>query len=682
MLFVNVYFLFSLFAVAVPVIIHLFNFRKFKKIYFTNVSFIKDIQLQTKKQSRLKHLIILALRILAITSLVLAFAQPYIPLTQKSTNPEASNNVSIYVDNSFSMEAQSDQGQLVDEARVRASEIAAAYKTSDQFQLLTNDFEGIHQRLINRDEFNEMLDNVVTSPVTRKMTEVQKRQMDLLSTSIVKNKVIYMISDFQKSTADLASFSNDTSVSIFLVPLIPNKTPNIYIDSCWFESPVHQAGQNAKLFVRVKNVSDQDYEKVPLKLMINDNQKAVSSFNLPAHSDLKIELAYNDMDPGIRYGTLEIIDSPVIYDDKFYFSYTVTGDIPVLTIDNGSPNIYLSSLMGKDSAFSYTRIPEKSLDYSSFSNYRLIILDRLVTVSSGLAEELKRFAENGGSILVIPSAKADLNSYNSFLNSVNVSSLGTFKKVKQKISKINLQNPIYNDVFDYIPENIDLPMVFGYFEINRSSHTDQEDLLTMQNGSPFLTVQTAGVSGKVYIMASPLDVEFTSLPQHAIFVPTLYKIALLSQPQTKLFYTLGANERIDLKNLPNNDDEALKVKQLKGDLEFIPQQIRTGNNAGIFVHDQVKDAGHYVLKNGEKELNGISFNYDRTESDLSTFTPAEIKDQIEKAGLKNISILDNTGKNLTTVIQEINLGIRLWKLFIIFALVFLAAEVAILRLWK
>ena len=93
--FVNPGFLYGLFAISIPIIIHLFNFRRFKKVYFTNVSFIKELKQQTQKQSRLKHLLILLMRILAITAIVLAFAQPYIPVSQELVNPKQKNTISV-----------------------------------------------------------------------------------------------------------------------------------------------------------------------------------------------------------------------------------------------------------------------------------------------------------------------------------------------------------------------------------------------------------------------------------------------------------------------------------------------------------------------------------------------------------------------------------------------------------
>ena len=142
MQFVNPLFLIALSAISIPIIIHLFNFRKYKKIFFTNVRFLAEIKQESKKRSELKHLLILLMRILATACLVIAFAQPYLssPLQQKKLAGRQA--VSIFIDNSFSMDALATNGKLVDVAKSKALEIAAAYKPSDLFQLLTTDLEG------------------------------------------------------------------------------------------------------------------------------------------------------------------------------------------------------------------------------------------------------------------------------------------------------------------------------------------------------------------------------------------------------------------------------------------------------------------------------------------------------------------------------------------------------------
>src|SRR6188508_1393256 len=108
-------FLLALLALAIPIIVHLFNFRRFKKIYFTNVRFLREIKQDTQSKSKLRHLLILIARLLAVAFLVLAFAQPYIP--QSGVKIETGRKkVSVYVDNSFSMDAIGKNGSLLETA--------------------------------------------------------------------------------------------------------------------------------------------------------------------------------------------------------------------------------------------------------------------------------------------------------------------------------------------------------------------------------------------------------------------------------------------------------------------------------------------------------------------------------------------------------------------------------------
>ena len=147
MQFVYPAFLFALAAIAIPIIIHLFHFRRFKKVYFTNVKFLKEVKDETSQRSKIKNLLILLCRCLAVFFLVMAFAQPFIP--QKGAEFKAGQKaISLFVDNSFSMSSLSQDVPLLDKAKQRATEIVSAYEVEDEFQILTNDFEGRHLLLL------------------------------------------------------------------------------------------------------------------------------------------------------------------------------------------------------------------------------------------------------------------------------------------------------------------------------------------------------------------------------------------------------------------------------------------------------------------------------------------------------------------------------------------------------
>src|SRR5882757_1755887 len=204
-------FLFALVSLAIPVIIHLFNFRKYQKVYFSNVQFMKEIQEQQSYRRNLKERLILAARLLALTFLVLAFAKPYIP-GQNAVNAGKQQAVSIFVDNSYSMQTLNREGTLLDEAKRRAKEIASAYTVNDRFQLLTQDFEGKHQRLLSREEFNDAVDAVKISPRSRNLQQIISRQQNLLNMQTGTNRLVYIVSDFQKNIIGEQPLKIDTGL--------------------------------------------------------------------------------------------------------------------------------------------------------------------------------------------------------------------------------------------------------------------------------------------------------------------------------------------------------------------------------------------------------------------------------------------------------------------------------------
>lgn len=680
-------FLFALSAIAIPIIIHLFNFRKFKTVYFSNIRFLKEVKQETQAKSKLKHLLVLAARILAIAFLVFAFAQPFIPVDNRKV-VAGDKAVSIFIDNSFSMDAINKNGTLLDEAKKRAAEIVSAYKPTDRFQLLTNDFEGKHQRLVNREEFTELLDEIKISPSIRSISEVSSRQMDLLQQGSNKSKVAFLISDFQKTISNFSQLKNDTSVAINLVPLTAAEKSNVYIDTCWFETPVRQLNQVEKLHVRIKNVSEKVLENNAIKLFINEQQKTPASFNVDKESETEVVLSFVSRETGLQHCRIELNDYPVTFDDKFYFSFDVAKNIPVLSINasgsetqNGSP--FINKLFGADSLFVLANFQENKLDYSTLSGYRLILLNELKTISSGLAQELKRFMVNGGSVLVFPNAESDLNAYREFLLGVNANYFERLDTINTKVDKINLEHTIYKDVFDqktFSATNLNLPVVNSHFAISKSSRSSEESLLRLQNGDAFFSQYTVE-KGKLYLSAVSLHPDFSNFVKHALFVPTLYKVGMYSQATAPLFYTIGNDEALE-STASVSGENVYHIRSLKNDFDIIPEHKVMDGKTQILAHNQVTNAGNYNLYAGKELISGVSFNFNRKESDLSCFTQDELNVQLAENDLDNINIIKTGAQSLQQSLMELEQGKKLWKLCIILALLFLAAEVLLLRFMK
>jgi len=686
MQFIHPLFLFALSGLAIPIFIHLFNFRRFKKVYFTNVRFLTDIQQETKRQSQLKQLLILIARLLALTCLVIAFSQPYIPSHQQK-QIAGKHAVSIYLDNSFSMEALATDGRLIDIAKSKAIEIAQSYQPSDVFQLLTNDFEGRHQRFYSREEFIRSVGEVQLSPAFRSLSTIIRRQNDLLTNSHNKTMDAFIISDFQKTFADILLIKPDTSCSWYLLQVSPQQRNNLCIDTISFESPIHRPNQMVRLKVHIRNYGNESLEKIPIKLIINNIQKAVASFSVDANSSTEIIMPFTENEAGIQSGTLELVDYPVRYDDQFFFSYSILPNIPILCINGMTENQFLNTLFKSDSSFRFVNISNKNLDYTSFGNYSMIILNSLEELSSGLTQELSEYIRLGGSLVIFPPQKMNTDSYRNFLPVFNLPLFTGVDTIRQPVASIALESDLYKDVFEknpsgkvILPENTDLPIVTKFYRQSQNIKDIQEPLIKLLHGQPFLTFTRIG-KGKVYLFSIPLDDSWSNFPRHMLFVPTLYKMAYLSNPGEELYYIIGNNE-ISLPFDSLNERSMLKIRKNSSGDEFIPGVGTTVSRRNLNVQDQVKESGLYTLFIGKRPIEGIAFNYNRKESDLRCLTESEIKSQLSRNFSGNIHLLSEKKSSLAIQIQKLNQGTPLWKLFIILTLVFLASEIILIRMIK
>jgi len=678
--FVNPGFLYGLFAIAIPILIHLFNFRRFKKVYFTNVKFIRELKQQTQKQSKLKHLLVLLMRVLAIVSLVLAFAQPYIPQAENVIKPNEQNALSIYIDNSFSMQAESEQSILLENAKEKARDVASVFKTSDVFQLLTNDFEGKHQHFMSKEEFLSMLDEVQVSPVVRSIPEVISHQSEFLMDQETVMRSIFIISDFQKSILHEPINTVDSNLNIYFIPLKVINANNLSIDSCWFTSPVQQINQQVELNVRIMNYSDQNFEKIPLKLSVNNQQKALASFDIQSGSSVDIPLSYTNHNSGIQFGDLEITDYPISFDDHFYFSYNVSSVNKILSVNGREINTYLKSLFQNDTAFVFKNVLLGNIDYSSLSNFNLIIFNELDQVPSGLMQQIEIFVKNGGSLVVLPSDNIVIDNYGTFLSSFGHTTYLSKDTSDTDISYLNLQHPLYNDVFDEFPKNIDLPHVFISWVISHQTKNTRETLLEMQNGNAFLSLLEYK-KGQVFLFAVPLNAEFSNFPRHAIFVPTFYKIAATGILTDQLYYTIGDSEPLQVNSISMQGDAVFTIKSNISDFEVIPEHRSVNSHIDIFLHDQIELATNYSLYHNEEILKGLSFNYDRTESDMTFYSTEELEAYLYDTGNTSVMIIKGGETPFVQTLKALSQGVHLWRWFILLALLFLGFEVLLLRFW-
>lgn len=673
MQFVHPWFLAASLVLAIPVVIHLFNFRRFKTVYFSNVGFLKEIKQETTSRNKLKHLLVLASRMLALLFLVLAFAQPFIPGSQ-SNSSAGKKSVSIYIDNSFSMNAVTDKRSLLDQAKLTAKEVIKGYGADDDFQLLTNDFQGHQQRLLNKEEALSAINNLELSPAVRTLDEISKRQRDAISTNNRVNKIAYLLSDFQRNMGQLYV---DSTISYNLIPLSAEKVNNVYIDSVWFSSPLQLADQPVTLFLSLKNSGAEKSENNRLVLKLNGQTKIMNELSVEAGSTKTDTLSFMSSQVGINKLEISLSDFPISYDDTYFATFDVVKKLPILAINQGRSNQYLDALFKYQSEFDYTSVSENNLSSDSLYTYKLIVLHDIPSLSASLAARLNAYCANGGCVALFPGKNSDVESYNRFLNTVNAFSITGISDQPVETGSINLQQQVFKNVFEKIPDNINLPQVKKHYTFSSSTSGNEEVLIRMKNGESLMSRFPLG-KGSIYIAAVPLDKDYSELPVHAVFVPLMYQLSFQSTAATEPAYFIGTKTRIEVENMKKNE-AGFKISG-EGS-EIIPEQFAVGNKMLLGLGEQIKKPGFYnILENTSNTTQKqIALNYDRRESLLDFFTVDELKKIYSS---KNVKIVSGAGSEAAAIARELHRGTPLWKWCIIVSIVFLAIEIALLRFWK
>ncbi len=680
MQFLNPLFFIGLLAVAIPIAVHLFNFRRYKKVYFSDISKLEELTEETRRQSRLKERLILAARILAIVFLVTAFARPFIPQGNNATAAKE-NLVAVYIDNSFSINTEGANGTLLETAKQKAREIAAGHSPSDRFMLITNNMSGSEFRPVSADEFLQLADEVEPSPAAPTLSAVAQRIFAALAQHNSEGRSAFFISDFQKSTADLSKFPSDTLIHSYLIPLQGVTQNNLFVDSLTFSAPAFIKGNVVNINAFIRNSGDDDVESIPVQLFVNGRERAIASTSIAKNSKASVPLQFTIDGDKPLHGMVTIADHPITFDDTLFFCINPIRSIGILSINQHSDNQYVKLLFGTDSLLSYRSCPATAVGYEDLSRNNVVIANELSSFPTGMAEALGNFVQEGGTLLVLPSKELDISTFNHFAANNHLPQIANFAETELKASQANTSHPLFRNVFEPNKSGTDLPTTFGHFTLKPSASASKESIITLANGDDLLCCTQVG-HGRIYLLTSPLQSRHTDFGSTALFVPTFYNIALYSGSVPAVYHFIDGNAAIALPSVRTNGDNPLKIKSINGETEAIPEIITSGGNTLIRTHDNIQNAGNYVVTQGPDIWQGLAFNYSRLESEMDFLSPKELKNTVNTLNNSNISTLNTSSRTLDKIIREQREGRPLWHIFVILSLLMLATEIALIKLVK
>jgi len=634
--------LYFLFLLVIPILVHLFQLRRFKKEYFTNVRFLKELSIQTRKSSKIKKWLLLATRLLLLTCIIIAFAQPFF---KAKDSKNSSNEMYIVLDNSFSMQAKGQKGELLKRA---VQELLENTPENQNFSLITNSetFWNTDIKSI-RTELQNLKYSALPFQLESAMAKIKSRKS-------VFNKDVVVITDaVGLESKQLKSIDKDFN-TYFIIPKAEHEN-NASIDSIF----IHQTLDDFyEIGLKLSAFGEKDKE-LPVALF-NQNKLIAKTLT---KLETKQKTIYFTIPKKDFHGYASIIDNGLEYDNTLFFSISKPEKINIISIGQPEKSNFLSRIYTSDE-FNFNNFTIETLDYNSIEKQDVIVLNELDEIPQALQTTLKSFVEKGGNLVLIPSVKASTGNLNTFLRIFGNIQFKSLENKEKLVTKINFNHPLYAGVFENKIDNFQYPKTKTSFVISSSNPA----ALYYEDQTAFLTSINNPISS-AYFFAAPINLENSNFQQSPLIVPVFYKMGINNQNNGVNALTIGNNNPL-LVDVTLSKDEILKVKN---DSEtFIPIQQILNDKVKLTFNDFPVQAGNFGIYNQKELLQNISFNYNRTESDLA---------QANEDVVSDYKIIDSIATVFDTL-QTDRADNQIWKWFVIFALLLLATEMAIIRFVK
>jgi len=634
--------LYFLFLLVIPILVHLFQLRRFKKEYFTNVKLLRQLQQQTRKSSTIKKWLLLATRLILLALLILAFAQPFFN-AKEAKNKD--NELIVLLDNSFSMQAKGSRGELLKRS---VQELLESFPENQTFSLITNDvvFWDIDSKTI-QNELQKLDYSALPFELDYLLTQVDSKKPN------TKKDYIIISDAIGTNSKKMESLSKENDV-YFINPKAENKN-NISIEKVSL-SQVLDAFYEIKIDLKSYGETS---EAIPVAVYNKEALIAKSQVTFDrTEKELKINIPKTAF-----HGKVTLQDNSLQYDNDFYFSISQPKKQNVIIIGTPEKNKFLNKIL-TENEFVVTNTELAQLNYNAIEDQQTIILNEVAEIPQALTTTLLSFYNKGGNIILIPSQENSIQNLNSFCKNFGSFQFLNKNVTEKQITKISFNHPLYKNVFEKNVTN------FQYPKVNQS-------FTTSRNGLPVLQFEdktnfAASISNKIgnlYIFTASINKQNSNFQNSPLIVPTFYNMAQAKNSSKTNTFTIGENETLIIDTILSKD-EVVSVSNIEN--SFIPQQQIVNTKVKLAFGDYPVKSGNYNVKQAKNTIQEISFNYPRTESDLSNI---------------NTILFDNTTtvNNVETVLNDLQskrTDTALWKWFIIGTLLFLLIELLIQKFVK
>ena len=658
MAFIHPDFLWGLLAMIIPIIIHLFDFRKNTEVEFPDIRFLKQVKHSSKKPLKLKQLLILISRLAFAFFLVMVFAQPIIP--SESDKQLGSGVKLIFIDNSQSMSALVNTKETaLEKAKSIGESILDKLPNGQEVVIVTND--NVSGFLMSKSitEASEAISSINLSdkPFSLNHLELAANRYSKRSSKISD---VFILGDFQKSTIYTEQNNLDTVQNYWLSPISVESGANCTVDSVYLANSNINEGGNTEIEIIVSNISSQVKENLAIKVFVGNRQVSATSISINGYQKERVLFSLGKIKSS-ESGYVQIDDYPNTFDNIFYFSIPPKRLISVLEIKGEDPSQFVNPVFGNDNLFqlqtnNYQNVDNRLLDEADF-----IVLNQVDNPSIELVNQLKTFADNGGSVLVIPSLNLNLDAYKELSSLIEK----TQPLPKRSFQVPSSKSPFFSTILEKTTKTVEMPQATSVIKWGQ----DRSAILSFEDGSPYLSK----LYTNIFYVSGPLIESMSNFQTHALFVPVMYGLATQTVRPVRQLFARMQDDYYDI----NIDSIGFKdvIKLKRGELEIIPEKRKIGNNWRLVFPKEITETGIYKIEIDNKTKGSLAINLDKNESQLNAYSLNELEELF--AGYKANFI--DTFESKTDISSPFDGGIALWKYALIICLLFLLFETLLIR---
>ncbi|CUU05091.1 N-terminal double-transmembrane domain-containing protein [Candidatus Kryptobacter tengchongensis] len=697
MTFLNPTFLFALFASAIPVLIHLFNLRRLKTVEFSSIKFLKELQRSRIRSLKIKQIILLLIRVLAIVFLVLAFSRPVIKgyLFKPMIAGHARSSVVIILDNTLSMASTDEKGRFINQAKSIAQSIMDILTESDEFALIRlSDIPNIATDGFthNISFMRKLIDETEFTYTHKKLYDALAVSSKIIEKSKNLNREIYIISDMQKSEFDFPSdtvnrkFKLPPDVRVFTINVGEFKEQNFSVDKVEIKNKVIFPGRTLSLEAIVSNHGKVNMSNYVVSVFLNGRRVAQKSINLKYDASQTVDFnILTEELSGFVDGFVEIEDDNFNFDNRRYFSFFIPGEIRILLAGDEGDIKFLKLALStvheiyKRSFFKINQVSLQTLSSVDFSNFDVVFLVKPIQIDRATSGRLKNFVSNGGALVLFMGSNANLQALNQNFNSIfNIPEFEGIARQKMLFSKIDITHPIFEGVFTEKPKKFDSPEIREYVKFK--TNYGFTSIIELADGSPFLIEKNEG-SGKILIFTTEPTDKASDLPYKGIFIPLIFQsILYITTPSgLKTEYSIGDTAEVRIDFMRKFYGQILKdLKLLRPDGSDFAFELSGGNFLKI---NQATIPGIYAISGGNRNaVLKLAFNPPYEEFKYKKVNEEEIISFLNRVGIKQYKMVEHSdGIKVREEILRARYGVELWKVFLVLSIFMFLAESLISR---